>query len=259
MLRSSPAGYANGMLDGPARTSAQAAPKMQSASGGRHPWFEHVSLLPSIASSMEPAEQEQRRSTSNDHVHYGATDTRQNHHLCELPGRVHASTAMPSGLDTGATDSRDVQSEYFRPDHTLHEQSGQPLFDQAKLRTHQHDAESYGLPPQNGQLQQPACQLSSLGWPHTGYPNGALPEVRTSYPGDGAAGRYQQHHQARGAVASGLQSVSMPNAWGACNGHSSAPANAGIGGHRGGSGTWRMPESKRQVSVNALARTFCGV
>ena len=54
------------------------------------------------------------------------------------------------------------------------------------------------------------------------------------------------------------QSSHVPTMWSPVNGYRTMHGSEGASAHRPRSGGWHMPESKRQVSVNALARSSYG-
>ena len=54
------------------------------------------------------------------------------------------------------------------------------------------------------------------------------------------------------------QSSHVPTMWSPMNGYRTMHGSEGVSAHRPRSGGWHMPDSKRQVSVNALARSSYG-
>ncbi|KAL0031840.1 hypothetical protein WJX79_010686 [Trebouxia sp. C0005] len=84
-----------------------------------------------------------------------------------------------------------------------------------------------------------------------------LPAAHSLHPSDHAASDSSQQQQR--AHSRSQKPGSRPAAWPSVNGHASMHANDDAAPLKvAGPGSWRMPESKRQVSVNALARTPFG-
>ena len=84
-----------------------------------------------------------------------------------------------------------------------------------------------------------------------------LPAAHSLHPSDHAASGLSQQQQR--AHSRSQKPIGRPAAWPSVNGHASMHANDDDAPLKvAGPGSWRMPESKRQVSVNALARTPFG-
>ena len=203
--------------------------------------------------------------------------------------------AEPAGLDVHAAHPRQSSSEQMGRSHSVHSQSGQLAAQlpslQGRLSMH-HKSAAEPSHPQSQPAQLPLSyqsalrqQQASAAWQTAGYTDAAhsVPHSSVTKPrhvvhpparflnlaatqsmqpsASGAGGVSQQQQQASCITANGLQQQpsSMPVAWSSANGHGFVPGDDDMPGYRvAGPGTWRMPESKRQVSMNALARTSYG-
>ena len=103
-------------------------------------------------------------------------------------------------------------------------------------------------PPSSYQMQQLAAHTHR----HS-QPNDAPQPAQTMLPP--ANGMHQQHNQ---PSSFNQRPAHVPHVWSPVNGFRPVNSSGDTAAHRARPGGWHMPESKRQVSVNALARSAYG-
>ena len=200
-----------------------------------------------------------------------------------LPKQTLDGMATAAGLDGHVAPSRQLTSGSLGLSHSLHSQHADQSQVQPDRRSMHGSAAaglthkpSHVLQASSGQQptwnsQQGSSSVQGVRNPNAGpgNPNQALkpkhalgrfanlPAAHSLHPSDHAASglsQQQQHAHSRSQ-----KPGSRPAAWPSVNGHASMHANDDDAPLKvAGPGSWRMPESKRQVSVNALARTPFG-
>ncbi len=191
--------------------------------------------------------------------------------------------ATAAGLDGHVAPSRQLTSGSLGVSHSLHSQHATQLQVQPDRRS-MHGSAAAGLTQMPSQVvqaspgqqptwnpQQVSSSFQGVPNPHAGLgnPNQAskpkhalgrfanLAAAHSLHPSDHAAAGLSQQQQR--AHSRSQKPGSRPAAWPSVNGHASVHANDDAAPLKvAGPGSWRMPESKRQVSVNALARTPFG-
>ena len=191
--------------------------------------------------------------------------------------------ATAAGLEGHVAPSRQLTSGNLRLSHSLHSQHAIQSQVQPDRRS-MHGSAVAGLTQVPSQVvqalpgQQPIWnpQQGSSSFQGVHNPHAGLGNLNQSSEPKHAVGRFVNLTAAHSLhppdqAASGLsqqpqrtpsrsqQPGSRPAAWPSVNGHASVHANDDAAPLKvAGPGSWRMPESKRQVSVNALARTPFG-
>ncbi len=199
------------------------------------------------------------------------------------PKQTLDGMATAAGLNGHVAPSRQLASGSLGLSHSLHSQHAIQSQVQPDRRS-MHDRAAAGLTQMPSQVvqassgqqptwnpQQGSSSFPGVHNPHAGVGNlnqaskpqhalgrfANLPAAHSLHPSDHAASglsQQQQHAHSRSQ-----KPGSRPAAWPSANGHASVHANDDAAPLKvAGPGSWRMPESKRQVSVNALARTPFG-
>ncbi|DBB06515.1 hypothetical protein WJX77_008481 [Trebouxia sp. C0004] len=196
------------------------------------------------------------------------------------PRQTLDGMAAAAGLAGHVAPSRQLTSESLGFSHSLHNQHAKQLQVQTDRRS-MHGSAAAGLTQVPSEVlqaspwqqptwnpQQGSSSFQGVHNPHAGLcnPNQAskpkhalgrfvnLPAAHSLHSLDQAASGLSQQPQR--AQSRSQQPGSRPAVWPSVNGHASNDDGASL--KVAGPGSWRMPESKRQVSVNALARTPFG-
>jgi len=200
------------------------------------------------------------------------------------PKQTLDGMATAAGLDGHVAPSRQLTSGNLGLNHSLHSQHANHSQVQPD-RCSMHGSAAAGLSQVPSQVmqasprqqptwnpQQGSSNFQGVHNPHAGLGNPLnqaskpkhalarfvnLPAGHSLQPPDHAASGLSQQQQR--AHNRSHQPGSGPAAWPSVNGHASVHANDDAASLKlAGPGSWRIPESKRQVSVNALARTPFG-
>ena len=196
--------------------------------------------------------------------------------------RTHNSLAVPAGFEMHASQLRTSEDNLHRQSDHMQCQQDTPAMHGSLAAT---SSQLQSQPAQGGPLHHAAWrpQQHSASWQHPAYQDATLISLRhpALKPKQGlhapprsfnVPAAHSMQPSANGAAANGLhhpnssttggmqqRSANMPSGYTLVKTRNSVHADDDTSSPRVAQpGSWRMPESKRQVSVNALARTPLG-